>query len=159
MLAQSQQYTANGNSAQSSLNTEDSALTQVQNALQSLRDLALEANNATESRSGSERDRHAGRSRSRARLLSLANTQDGSGNYIFGGYRDADAAVCAERDRRHVQRRSGSAAGADRRRDKRVVVGDNGDLVFNQIKTGNGTFNVTAASRQHGHRHHRRRPR
>ena len=32
-----------------------------------------------------------------------------------------------------------------------VVVGDNGDLVFNQIKTGNGTFNVTPASRQHRH--------
>src|SRR5271155_1979707 len=49
VLLQSQQYTANGNSAQGSLNVEDSALTQVQSALQSLRDLALEANNATES--------------------------------------------------------------------------------------------------------------
>ncbi len=49
VLAQSQQYTANGQSATDSLNIEDSALTQLQNQLQSLRDLALEANNATES--------------------------------------------------------------------------------------------------------------
>ena len=31
-----------------------------------------------------------------------------------------------------------------------VVVGDNGDLVFNQVKNGNGTFNVTAASTNAG---------
>jgi flagellar hook-associated protein 3 FlgL len=49
VLAQSQQFTSNGQSAQGSLNIEDNALTQVQSQLQSLRDLALEANNATES--------------------------------------------------------------------------------------------------------------
>jgi flagellar hook-associated protein 3 FlgL len=31
-----------------------------------------------------------------------------------------------------------------------VTVGDNGDLVFNQIKTGNGTFNVTAGAANTG---------
>jgi flagellar hook-associated protein 3 FlgL len=31
-----------------------------------------------------------------------------------------------------------------------VVVGDNGDLVFNQVKNGNGTFNVTAATTNTG---------
>jgi flagellar hook-associated protein 3 FlgL len=31
-----------------------------------------------------------------------------------------------------------------------VVVGDNGDLVFNQIKTGNGTFDVTPAGTNTG---------
>ena len=46
-LAQSKQYDTNANSAQTRLSTEDSALTQVQNALQSLRDLALQANSGT----------------------------------------------------------------------------------------------------------------
>ena len=41
VLAQSQQYTANANAAQTGLNTEDTALTQVTTQLQSLRDLAL----------------------------------------------------------------------------------------------------------------------
>ena len=31
-----------------------------------------------------------------------------------------------------------------------VVVGDNGDVVFNQVKTGNGTFNVTPAGANTG---------
>ncbi len=144
VLAQSQQYTANGNSAQSSLNTEDSALTQVQNALQSLRDLALEANNATET----AQDRSAIAAQAaqiQGTLLSLANTQDGSGNYIFAGYATqtqpfalsaTGATYSGDQGQRQVQIGAGQT----------VIVGDNGDLVFNQIKTGNGTFNVTAAA-------------
>src|ERR1700733_11354566 len=46
-LAQSKQYDTNANSAQTRLSTEDSALSAVQNALQSLRDLALEANSGS----------------------------------------------------------------------------------------------------------------
>src|ERR1700742_2464733 len=49
VLAQSQQYTENGQSATGSLNVEDSALSQLQSQLQSLRSLALEANSGTES--------------------------------------------------------------------------------------------------------------
>jgi flagellar hook-associated protein 3 FlgL len=144
VLAQSQQYTSNGNSAQASLNTEDSALTQLQNQLQSLRDLALEANNATESPS----DLSAIATQVQqiqGSLLSVANTQDGSGNYIFAGYSTqtqpfalsaTGASYSGDQGQREVQIGAGQT----------VVVGDNGDLVFNQIKTGNGTFNVTQGS-------------
>jgi len=143
-LAQSQQYVTNSNSAQTSLNTEDSALTSVQSALQSLRDLALEANNSTES----SQDLSAIATQAtqiQQTLLSLANTQDGSGNYIFGGYATqaqpftltaTGATYNGDQGQRQVQIAAGET----------VVEGDNGDLVFNQIKTGNGTFNVTAAA-------------
>jgi flagellar hook-associated protein 3 FlgL len=143
-LAQSQQYDTNSNSAQSSLNTEDTALTQVQNALQSLRDLALEANNSTES----AQDRSAIATQAvqiQNTLISLANTQDGSGNFIFAGYSTqtqpfalsaTGATYSGDQGQRQVQIAAGQT----------VVVGDNGDLVFNQIKTGNGTFNVIPAA-------------
>ncbi len=143
-LAQSQQYVTNSNSAQTSLNTEDTALTQVQNALQSLRDLALEANNSTES----TQDRSAIATQAvqiQNTLLSLANTQDGSGNYIFGGYAtqtqpfslsSTGATYSGDQGQRQVQIAPGET----------VVLGDNGDLVFNQVKTGNGTFVATAAA-------------
>jgi flagellar hook-associated protein 3 FlgL len=143
-LAQSQQYDTNSNSAQSSLHTEDTALTQVQNALQSLRDLALEANNSTES----AQDRSAIATQAvqiQNTLISLANTQDGSGNFIFAGYSTqtqpfalsaTGATYSGDQGQRQVQIAPGQT----------VVVGDNGDLVFNQIKTGNGTFNVTPAA-------------
>lgn len=144
VLSQSQQYSANGNSAQGSLNIEGSALTQVQNQLQTLRDLALEANNAT----NTAEDRSAIATQAtqiQGALLSLANTQDGSGNYIFGGFATqtqpfalspTGATYSGDQGQRQVQIGAGQT----------VIVGDNGDLVFNQIKTGNGTFNVTAAA-------------
>ena len=142
-LSQSQQYDTNSTSAQSSLNTEDTALTQMQNALQSLRDLALEANNSTES----AQDRSAIATQAaqiQNTLLSIANTQDGSGNYIFGGYATqaqpfalsaTGATYSGDQGQRQVQIAPGET----------VAVGDNGDLVFNQVKTGNGTFVATPA--------------
>jgi flagellar hook-associated protein 3 FlgL len=148
VLAQSQQYTSNGQSATGSLNTEDSALTQLQNQLDSLRDLALEANNATESPS----DLSAIATQVQqiqGSILSLANTQDGEGNYIFAGYSTqtqpftqtaTGATYSGDQGQRQVQIGAGQT----------VVVGDNGDLVFNQVKNGNGTFNVTAAGANTG---------
>lgn len=148
VLAQSQQFTSNGQSAQGSLNIEDNALTQVQSQLQSLRDLALEANNATES--GANLNAIATQVQQiQQSLLSVANTQDGSGNYIFAGYSTqtqpfaltaTGATYSGDQGQRQVQLAAGQT----------VVVGDNGDLVFNQIKTGNGTFNVTAGAANTG---------
>jgi flagellar hook-associated protein 3 FlgL len=143
-LAQSQQYDTNSNSAQGSLNTEDSALTQVQSALQSLRDLALEANSGSESTQGLSAIATQA-TQIQSSLVALANTQDGSGNYIFGGYATqtqpftltaTGATYNGDQGQRQVQIAAGQT----------VVIGDNGDLVFNQVKTGNGTFVVTAAA-------------
>jgi flagellar hook-associated protein 3 FlgL len=143
-LTQSQQYDTNSSSAQTSLNTEDSALTQMQNSLQSLRDLALEANNSDES----PQDLSAIATQAtqiQNTLLSIANTQDGNGNFIFGGFSTqaqpfalttTGATYSGDQGQRQVQIAPGQT----------VVVGDNGDLVFNQIKTGNGTFQATAAA-------------
>ena len=143
-LTQSQQYDTNSSSAQTSLNTEDSALTQMQNSLQSLRDLALEANNSDES----PQDLAAIATQAtqiQNTLLSVANTQDGNGNFIFAGFSTQSqpfelsatgATYSGDQGQRQVQIAPGQT----------VVVGDNGDLVFNQIKTGNGTFQATAAA-------------
>jgi flagellar hook-associated protein 3 FlgL len=140
-LAQSQQYTANANSAQTSLNTEDTALTQVQNQLQSLRDLALQANSGTVSTQNLSAIA-AQAQQIQSSLLSLANTQDGNGNYIFAGYASqaqpfaltaTGASYAGDQGQQQVQIAAGQT----------IAAGDNGDVVFNQIKTGNGTFTVT----------------
>jgi flagellar hook-associated protein 3 FlgL len=144
VLTQSQQFVTNSNSAQTSLNTEGSALTQMQSSLQSLRDLALEANNASES----PQDLSAIATQAtqiQNTLLSIGNTQDGNGNFIFGGFSTqtqpfalsaTGATYSGDQGQRQVQIAPGQT----------VVVGDNGNLVFNQIKTGNGTFQATAAA-------------
>ncbi len=142
-LAQSQQYVTNSNSAQTNLNTEDSALSQVQNQLQTLRDLALQANSGTLTNS----DRTAIATQAaqiQNSLLSLANTQNGNGEFIFSGFSSqtqpfsagaTGATYNGDQGDRQVQIAAGQF----------VADGDNGNAVFNQIKTGNGTFAVTAA--------------
>jgi len=143
-LAQSQQFGTNANSAQTNLNTEGNALSQVQNALQSLRDLALEANNGV--LTSSDRASIATQAvQIQNTLLSLANTTNGNGEYIFGGYAAQSqpfslSATGATYNGDQGQRQVQIAAG------QTVADGDNGDTVFNNIKTGNGTFQVTAAA-------------
>ncbi len=141
-LAQSQQYATNASSAQTNLNTEDNALTQLQNQLQSLRDLALEAGNGALSNT----DRAAIATQAvqiQNSLLSLANTTNGNGEYIFSGFAAqtqpftlsaAGATYNGDQGQRQIQIAAGQT----------VADGDNGNTVFNQIKTGNGTFTVSA---------------
>ncbi len=141
-LAQSKQYTANGNSAQTGLQTENTALTQLQNQLQSLRSLALEANSGT--LTGEDLTGIATQAAQiQNSILTLANTQDGNGQYIFSGFATQTqpfslTATGASYAGDQGQRQAQIAAG------QTVATGDNGDAVFNQIKTGNGIFAVAA---------------
>jgi flagellar hook-associated protein 3 FlgL len=142
VLAQSKQYTANGNSAQTGLQTEDTALTQLQNQLQGLRSLALEANSGTQT--GEDLTAIAAQATQiQNSLLTIANTQDGNGQYIFSGFATqtqpfsltaTGAAYAGDQGQQHVQIAAGQT----------VAAGDNGDVVFNQIKTGNGVFTAAA---------------
>jgi flagellar hook-associated protein 3 FlgL len=147
-LLQSTQYDTNANSAQTSLSTEDSALSQFQTQLQALRTLALQANSGTVS----TQNRSAIATQAtqiQASLVSLANTQDGNGQYIFGGYATqtqpfALNATGATYSGDQGQRQAQIAAG------QTIAVGDSGAAVFNQIKTGNGTFTATAGGANAG---------
>jgi flagellar hook-associated protein 3 FlgL len=143
-LAQSQQYGTNATSAHTNLSTEDNALSQAQTQLQALRTLALEANSGalTNSNLSAIATQAAQIQNS---LLALANTTNGNGEYIFGGFASqaqpftlsaAGATYNGDQGQRQVQIAAGQT----------VADGDNGDTVFNQIKTGNGTFAVAAAA-------------
>ena len=143
-LAQSQQYGTNAMSAQTNLSTEDNALSQVQTQLQALRNLALEANSGV--LTNSNRTAIATQAvQIQNSLLALANTTNGNGEYIFSGFAAQTqpftlSATGATYNGDQGQRQVQIAAG------QTVADGDNGDTVFNQIKTGNGTFTVAAAA-------------
>jgi flagellar hook-associated protein 3 FlgL len=147
-LAQSQQYSANAGSAQTSLDTEGTALTQVVSQLQSLYSLALQANSGTVSSQNLQAIAIQAQ-QIQSSLLALANTQDGSGNYIFGGFATqtqpftataTGASYNGDQGQQQVQIAAGQT----------VATGDNGDAVFNQLKNGNGSFTVTANSANTG---------
>jgi flagellar hook-associated protein 3 FlgL len=147
-LAQGRQYGTNATSAKTNLSTEDNALSQVQAQLQALRTLALEANSGT--LNNSNRSAIATQAvQIQNSLLALANTQNGNGEYIFGGFASqaqpftlsaAGAAYNGDQGQRQVQIAAGQT----------VADGDNGDTVFNQIKTGNGTFSVAPSALNSG---------
>jgi flagellar hook-associated protein 3 FlgL len=147
-LVQSQQYSTNASSAQTNLNTESSAITQVQTQLQSLRDLALEANSG--SLTNTDLTAIAAQAAQiQNSLLDLANTQNGKGEYIFSGF--------AAQSQPFTQTASGATYNGDQGQPQvqiaagqTVAAGDSGDVVFNQIKTGNGTFTVTANAANSG---------
>jgi flagellar hook-associated protein 3 FlgL len=141
-LAQSQQYGTNASSAHTNLSTEDNALAQVQTQLQALRTLALQANSGTLTNTNLSAIATQAVQIQNS-LLALANTQNGNGEYIFSGFAAqtqpftltaAGATYNGDQGQRQVQIAAGQT----------VADGDNGDTVFNQIKTGNGTFTVAA---------------
>src|SRR6267154_2777228 len=143
-LSQSQQYDTNANSAQGRLSIEDNTLSQVQSALQSLRDLALQANSGTQSAQNLSAIATQA-TQIQSTLVSLANTQDGNGEYIFGGFNTqtqpfalsaAGATYSGDQGQRQVQIAAGQT----------ISEGDNGAAVFNNIRTGNGTFTATAGA-------------
>ena len=116
--------------------------------MQALRTLALEANSGT--LTNSNRSAIATQAAQiQNSLLALANTQNGNGEYIFGGFASqtqpftlsaAGATYNGDQGQRQVQIAAGQT----------VTDGDNGNTVFNQIKTGNGTFAVTAIAGNSG---------
>jgi flagellar hook-associated protein 3 FlgL len=141
-LDQLTQYATNANLAQSRLSIEGSTLSSVTNLLQSVRTLAVQAANATqtpETRAAIATNIQ----QQLSGLLSLANTQDGSGQYLFAGTATTTTpfgpsggtfSYAGNQTQRSVQ------IGSNRQ----VADGDSGALVFQQIRNGNGTFVVTA---------------
>jgi flagellar hook-associated protein 3 FlgL len=147
-LSSSQQFASNASSAQTNLQTEDNALSQVQNQLQSLRTLALQANSGTLTN-----DNRLGIASQvqqiQNTLLQLANTRNGNGEYIFSGFNAQNAAFSlnatgATYNGDQGQRQIEVAPG------QTVADGDSGDAVFNQIKSGNGTFTFTSGAANTG---------
>lgn len=136
------QYQRNGNLAQGQLALEDTILADVGNVLQRVRELVVQANNASQgpdTRAGIATEIEA----RVEELLALANTRDATGEYIFAGYQ-ADAQPFAR------QGGGFTYAGDDGQRflqlgsATQVAVRDSGKAVFGAVPTGNGTFTVAA---------------
>ncbi|PCJ91455.1 MAG: flagellar hook-associated protein 3 [Porticoccaceae bacterium] len=139
-LALVDQYKRNGSLAEGQLALEESVLASVGNVLQRVRELVVQANNATQ---GPEtRNTIATEIETRLdELQSLANTRDASGEYIFAGYQ-SDTEPFAR------QGNNFSYNGDDGQRflqlgsSSQVSVRDSGFDVFMSVPSGNGTFDV-----------------
>jgi flagellar hook-associated protein 3 FlgL len=142
-LAQLERYTANAESAQQRLYLEEDALASATDILQSVRELTIQANTA--SQSDENRATIATQLRSlRDQLLAVANQDDGQGRYLFGGTADAstpfswsNGSVSYSGNQQVPDVQIGSS--------RSIAAGDAGSEVFMRLKTGNSTFAVDAA--------------
>lgn len=132
------QYARNADAAANRLKFEEQALADLGNSLNRVRELVLQASNATVDPASRAmiRAEVAGRVQE---MLDIANRQDGQGEYLFAGlasrsqpFERSDAGVVYRGDQ--GQRFQGVGA------TQRVADGDSGEAVFGRVPGGNGTF-------------------
>ncbi len=147
-LAQSIQFSRNADVAANRLGLEETALARAGDTLQRVRELAIEANNATQT--NETRASIASEVRQALdNLVQLANTQDGTGQFLFSGYSTQTppftrqgGAVTYNGDQGQRQLQIGA--------NRTVADSDSGAAVFQLIPNGNGTFGVSAAATNTG---------
>lgn len=147
-LARMDQYGYNADTLENRLNQQESVLDQAGDLLTRVRTLTIQANNAGISAAdktsiGSEI------ASLRDQLLSLANADDGTGRYLFGGSKDSNAPFTLDGNRvtyngDQNQRQIEISEG--------LQVDDTlpGSEVFMRVRTGDGTVNAQANSANTG---------
>lgn len=138
------QYNKNIAFTQSNLETEEAALNSVDNLVQRIRELAVQAGN-TSSLSNSEYEAIATEVDSRLdELVSLANTRNSNGDYIFAGYKSQTPAFSG--DSLNGFRFDGDEGGISIKVDNNTFVdaSDSGKSIFVDIPSSENT--VTTAS-------------
>ena len=141
-IASINQYGRNIDNATAQISQEDDVLKNVGNSLQRIRELVVQANNDTLDQSN--RSAIAKEIDSlKTGLLSLANSRDASGEYIFAGFQvrnqpftEQAGSVQYKGDQGQRFVRIGSST--------QIAVRTDGSTVFQAIPSGNGVFSVSA---------------
>ncbi|WP_151636376.1 flagellar hook-associated protein FlgL [Noviherbaspirillum aerium] len=138
------QYAVNRQAATNSLSLEEHVLQSVTTLIQNVQTLAVSAGNPA--LSDVERKFMATELNGRLEeLIGLANTRDGTGNFLFSGYQSttqpfartsSGASYAADQGQRNLQ--VGPA--------RQIAISDSGDAVFERIRTGNGKFATSPGS-------------
>ncbi len=143
-LSASQQYVTNGNTASANLTLEEQALTNATNVLQSAQSLATEANDGALTSSNLQ-DIATELEQQLQQLISIANSTDSNGNYLFAGQASGTQPFA----------QSGGSVGysgstgvnqVEIGANQFISAGDTGSSVFMNIPAGNGTFTTAAGA-------------
>lgn len=146
--ANNTQYMANGQSAQNSLSIEENTLASVTTLVQNAQTAIVDAGNG----SYTLQQRQAiatGLQGTYNQLLSLANSQDGNGNYLFGGYQSTSQPFSPTTTGAQYNGNQGQTilqVGVS----QQMAINDSGDTVFQNNVTGNGSFTTSAATTNQG---------
>ena len=138
------QFAANRDSAKNALNLQESVLSRYTDLLQNIKTTTVAAGDGA--LDDTQRKYFAAQlGNDYQDLLGLANTRDSAGNFIFAGFKT------------NTQPFNQTATGVNYAGDqgqrllqvstsRQLALNDTGDAVFQNIRTGNGTFTTAAAS-------------
>jgi flagellar hook-associated protein 3 FlgL len=147
-MSASQQYVTNGNYVSSSLQLEEQAMSDATNTLQGVRDLAVQANDA--SLSASQRaDIAAQLTQQLQNLVAIGNRVDGSGNHLFAGTASGTVPF-AQTGNTVTYSGSNQVSQVQIGPNQRISSGDSGATVFMNIPAGNGTFVTSGGANNTG---------
>jgi flagellar hook-associated protein 3 FlgL len=147
-LGRLEQFDRNGNIARNRLSDEEVALGSVNDVLQRVRELALQANNATQS--DETRSLIAIEMRQQLdQLVQLANQQDGNGRYLFSGNLD-DTTPITRNGANFMYNGDQGTRMIEIGENRLIADGNSGAEVFFRIRNGNGIFTTTAAATNTG---------
>lgn len=142
------QFKTNRQNANASLSLVDETLQSTSGLLQDIQTLVVSAGNGT--MSSTDRASLATELEGRFRdLLGLANTGDGSGGYLFSGYQTntqpfTQTATGAQYNGDQGQRQLQVASS------RKLPISESGSAIFENNRTGNGTFQTQAAGANTG---------
>lgn len=133
--------------AEHRLGLEDTAMAEVTDTLQRVRELALTINNDTNDGAGQAVANEVDQLLNH--LVQVANASDGEGGYLFSGF--------ASNGQPFVREPAGVSYRGDQGQrflqigtERRIADGDSGAQVFQFVRNGNGTFTTTAAPTNSG---------
>lgn len=130
------QYQSNADAATSRLTVENNALTSVANSLQRASELAIQGLNGTQS----AQDRQGIAAEVQQildNLVSLANTQDSNGEYVFGGYKSTTQPITVSGGTYTYNGDAGQRS-VQTGPNQQVITGDPGSKVFMSIPASAG---------------------
>jgi flagellar hook-associated protein 3 FlgL len=138
-LSRLDQYEANATFARNQLGLEEESLNQAIDYLQRIRELTLQANNASVS-AGDRRVIATEIRQHRDALLALANTTDVDGRHLFSGYSEATTPFTIAAGGNVVYNGDQGQRTLQISDSRFVAINDSGADVFQRIPEGNGTF-------------------
>ncbi len=147
-LERTDQYQSNGGVAQSQLAREESVLADVGNLLGRVRELVVQANNASQT---PETRGSIGKEISARidELRALSNTRDANGEYIFAGFQSRTEPFTVQGNVTSYQGDNGQRL-LQLAQSTQVAVRDSGFDVFMSIPSGNGVFDIKADNANSG---------
>ncbi len=143
-----EQYAVNRNNARTALAQQEGALGDLTKLVQDIQDLVVKAGNPS---LGNEERRYLA-VELQGRLddmMGVANSKDGTGNYMFGGYNVTNTPFTTGAGRVNYNGDQGQRnlmVGNDRQ----IALNSSGSEVFERVRTGNGTFVAAADANNTG---------